>query len=295
MREMEDVERAGRPVVAGVDGSEAARRAVEWAAGEAARRGAALRLVTAFAWTADHVVGHPGLGERYREEMEEVARRDLAAAAESAGEAAAAGVPVSTELRVGFPIGTLAEEAQRAQLLVVGSRGRGGVAGLLLGSVSAALAAHAACPVVVVREEAPGTVDGPVVVGIDGSPTSDAAIGFAFEAAQARGVPLVALHSWTDLAVDPAMVPLMDWAAVAEAEQAVLAERLAGWREKFPEVTVEPVVVRDLPAHALVERSAGAQLVVVGSRGRGGAASLLLGSVSHGLLHRARCPVAVVR
>lgn len=287
-----DVQRADRPVVAGVDGSEAARRAVEWAAAEASRRGAPLRLVTAFAWASDHVVGHPGLGERYREEMEAVARRDLAAAEALA---AAAHVPVSTELRVGFPIGTLADEARHAQLLVLGSRGRGGVAGLLLGSVSAAHVTHAECPVVVVREEAPGAAGGPVVVGIDGSPESEAATAFAFEAAAARGVPLVAVHSWTDLVFDPVAAPLLDWDAIAESERAVLAERLAGWREKFPEVVVEREVVRDLPAHALVERSAAAQLLVVGSRGRGGAASLLLGSVSHGVLHRGRCPVAVVR
>ncbi len=287
-----DVQQAERPVVVGVDGSEAARVAVRWAADEAARRGAALRLVTAFPWAADHVVGHPGLGERYREEMEAVARRDLAAAEELTG---VADVPVTAELRVGFPIGTLAEEARRAQLLVVGSRGRGGVAGLLLGSVSAALAAQAACPVVVVREDAPGTVGGPVVVGIDGSSPSEAATAFAFEAAAVRGVPLVALHSWTDLVIDPVAAPLVDRDAVAERERAVLAERSAGWQEKFPDVAVEQVVVQDLPAHALVERSAAAQLVVVGSRGRGGAASLLLGSTSHSLLHRGRCPVAVVR
>lgn len=287
-----DEQRVELPVVAGVDGSEAARRAVVWAAEEAVRRGAALRLVTAFAFTADHVVGHPGLGERYRDTMEEVARRDLAAAEELA---AVADVPVTADLRVGFPIGTLAEEARHAQLLVVGSRGRGGVAGLLLGSVSAALAAHAACPVVVVREDAAGTVGGPVVVGIDGSPGSEAATAFAFEAAAMRGVPLVAVHSWTDLVIDPAAAPLMDGDAVAQSERAVLAERLRGWKEKYPDVDVQQVVVRDLPAHALVERSAGAQLLVVGSRGRGGAASLLLGSVSHGVLHRGRCPVAVVR
>ncbi|QJY48899.1 universal stress protein [Pseudonocardia broussonetiae] len=287
-----DVQRADRPVVVGVDGSGAARCAVGWAAAEASRRGAPLRLVTAFAWASDHVVGHPGLGERYRDEMEAVARRDLAAAE---GSAAAADVPVSTELRVGFPIGTLADEARHAQLLVVGSRGRGGVAGLLLGSVSAALAGHAACPVVVVREEALGAAGGPVLVGVDGSPDSEAATAFAFEAAAARGVPLVAVHSWTDLAFDPVAAPLMDWDAVEQSERAVLAERLAGWREKFPEVVVEREVVRDLPTHALVERSAAAQLLVVGSRGRGGAASLLLGSVSHGVLHRGRCPVAVVR
>lgn len=287
-----DVERTDRPVVVGVDGSEASRRAVVWAAGEAARRGASLRLVTAFGWPADHVVGHPGLGEQYREEMEAVARRDLASAEDLA---AVADVPVTTVLHGGFPIGTLVEEARRAQLLVLGSRGRGGVAGLLLGSVSAAVAAHAACPVVVVREDAPGAVTGPVVLGVDGSPSSDAATAFACEAAAVRGVPLVAVHAWTDLVVDPEMAALMDWDAVAERERTVLAERLTGWVEKFPDVVLEQVVVRDLPAHALVERSGAAQLVVVGSRGRGGVASLLLGSTSHGVLQRGRCPVAVVR
>jgi nucleotide-binding universal stress UspA family protein len=282
----------GQPVVVGVDGSESALRAVEWGAAEAARRGAPLRLVTALAVPSDHLVGHPGLGERFRDESEALARRALRTAASAVS---GAGVPVDTEVRVGFPVGTLVEEAHRAQVLVVGSRGRGGLAGLLLGSVAAALAAHAACPVVVVRQDAPGTSGGPVVVGIDGSPTSEAATAFAFEAAAARRARLVALHSWSDVVVDPLAMPLVDREAVAEGERSVLAERLAGWSEKYPDVPVERVVVRDLPAHALVERSAEAQLLVVGSRGRGGAASLLLGSVSHAVLHRGHCPVAVVR
>ena len=109
------------------------------------------------------------------------------------------GVQVMPEVLVGFPIGVLAEESRRAQLLVLGSRGLGGLTGLLLGSVAVGLAAQAACPVVVVRGEDRETGAGrPVVVGVDGTPNSEAAIAFAYEAAAARGVPLIAVHTWTD-------------------------------------------------------------------------------------------------
>ncbi|MDF3048967.1 MAG: universal stress protein [Pseudonocardia sp.] len=135
----------------------------------------------------------------------------------------------------------------------------------------------------------------PVVVGVDGSPTSEAAAAFAFEAASLRGVPRVAVHVSRDLSVDPRMAPLMDWDAVESDEREVLAERLADWLEKYPDVPVRRLVVRDRPARTLVEESGRAQLVVVGSRGRGGFRGLLLGSVSQALLHHAHCPVAVVR
>jgi nucleotide-binding universal stress UspA family protein len=134
-----------------------------------------------------------------------------------------------------------------------------------------------------------------VVVGVDGSPTSEAALAFAFEAAATRGVSLVAVHTWWDLFVDPTMAPLPDWDAIEVDEREVLAERLSGWGEKYPDVPVQRLVERDQPAHALVEQSLRAQLVVVGSRGRGNFAGLVLGSVSHAVLHRAHCPVAVVR
>lgn len=285
----------GRPVAAGFDGSRAAEVAVRWAAEEAVRRRVALRLVSAFPWPAEHVVsGAPTFGEQYRA-ASLAAARDRLADEGATIEQLVPGLRVVAEVRVGSAVGTLADEAQRAQLLVLGSRGRGGVAGMLLGSVSSTLAAHAACPVVVVKDDAVGRAGGAVVVGIDGSPASEAATAFAFDAAAARGVGLVAVHSWIDLVIDPKVLPLRNWDAVTEGERAVLAERLAGWGEKYPDVPVERVVLRDRPAHALVERSAAAQLLVVGSRGRGGAAGLLLGSVSHAVLHRGRCPVAVVR
>lgn len=292
-----DTRHPGRTVVVGVDGSESALQAVRWAAAEAARRKVPLRVVTAFAWNQDHVVGRVGLGAGYREVMLEAARRELAEAAEVAGKESA-GIDVEQQLIVGFPIPVLVAESERAQLVVVGDRGFGGVSGLLVGSVAVAVAAQARCPVVLVRageEESPGYRARQVVVGVDGSPVSEAAVAFAFEAASARGVPLVALHAWWDLFVDPTMAPLLDWDAAEADESEVLAERLAGWGERYPDVRVDRMVTRDRPAAALVEESSRAQLVVVGSRGRGAAVGLLLGSVSHAVLHRAHCSVAVVR
>jgi nucleotide-binding universal stress UspA family protein len=135
------------------------------------------------------------------------------------------------------------------------------------------------------------------MVGIDGSPISEAALAFAFEAAVARKVPLIAVHAWTDGVLEAAVAPLLDWDAIEVDEHRLLAERLAGWGEKYPDVEVRRVVARDRPAHALIEQATviAAQLVVVGSRGRGSAAGLVLGSVSHAVLHHSPCPVAVVR
>jgi len=287
--------RQGRPVVVGVDGSESAQRAVRWAAQEAVRRGVPLRVVTAFEWMHDHAVGQVALGASYREIMLGIARDQLAEGVRIVeGEQPA--LEVQSQLVVGYPIPVLTDEARRAQLVVIGDRGLGGVTGLLVGSVAVALGAHAECPVVVVRGEAEQPDPAlPVVVGVDGSPTSEAALAFAYAAAAARNVPLVAVHTWWDLLVDPALAPLLDWDAIENDERIVLAERLAGWGEKYPDVRVERLVTREHASHALVERSQRAQLLVVGSRGRGGVAGLVLGSVSHAVLHRAHCPVAVVR
>jgi nucleotide-binding universal stress UspA family protein len=198
----------------------------------------------------------------------------------------------------GFPEAVLEAESRWAELVVVGNRGLGGFTGLLIGSVAVALAAHAECPVVVVRGAEPdqaAPLPEPVVVGVDGSPQSEAALAFAFAAADLRRVPLVAVHAWWDLLVDPTMAPLVDWDAAEADEHEVLAERLAGWTQTYPDVPVRRLVVRDRPARALVEESGRAQLVVAGSRGRGGLRGMLLGSVSQALLHHAHCPVAVVR
>jgi nucleotide-binding universal stress UspA family protein len=292
-----DAQHAALRVVVGVDGSQSALRAVRWAAAEAARRRVPLRVVTAFAWYQDHPLGQVGLGADNREIMLKLARRQLAEAV-SVAEEESDGNPVEPQLVVGFPVPVLRTESERAQLVVLGDRGFGGVSGLLVGSVSVAMAGQAECPVVLVRSAAGDPVQDrslPVVVGIDGSPISEAALAFAYEAADGWGVPLVAVHIWRDLLVDPKDALLLDWNAVETDEREVLAERLAGWGEKYPNVRVQRLVTRDRPARALVEQSRRAQLVVVGSRGRGAAAGLLLGSVSHSVLHRAHCSVAVVR
>jgi nucleotide-binding universal stress UspA family protein len=251
-------------------------------------------VVTAFDWTQNHPIGEIDLGASYRDIMLNQARRYLADAA-AAAEGAVRGIEVEQQLVVGFPIAVLTAESERAQLVVIGDRGLGGVTGLLLGSVAAGLGAHAKSPLVVVRGDQDPDPEAPVVVGVDGSPLSEAALAFAYEAAAARGVPLVAVHTWREAVGDLDVASVLDWDAVETEEAELLAERLAGWGEKYPDVPVRRVVTKDRPAHTLVERSRGAQLVVVGSRGRGSFTGLVLGSVSHAVLYRSHCPVAVVR
>lgn len=289
-----------KPIVAGVDGSTSALHAVRWAAREAAQRGAPLRLVHVCALVprgypdpvvhvsdyADVVVGQ---GRRWLAEATDAARTvcDI--------------LDVGTDLRDGMTATVLMGESATARMVVLGSRGLGGFAELLVGSISVALAAHAHCPVVVARSstvDSPPPVTGPVVVGVDGSPLSEAAIAFAFETAAARDVPLLAVHTWLDINLAETWIPLpsiVDWGEVHASEERLLAERLAGWQEKYPTVEVHRVVTKDRPARALLRRAEDAQLVVVGSRGRGGLTGLGLGSVSQTLLHKALCPVAVIR
>ncbi len=284
-----------QPVLVGVDGSQSSLDAVRWGAAEARRRGAALRLVTTFAYGPDQVVAMPAMGDPVRDELVAGARRRLADAADLAA-LAAPGLEISQDVLNGYPIGVLVDVARQAQLLVLGSRGLGGLTGLLLGSVAVGTAAQAPCPVVVVRGASGAEVAArPVVVGVDGTPNSEAAVAFAYEAAAARNVPLVALHTWIDVDFTPGPAPLIDWQPVADQEEVVLAERLAGWGEKYPDVQVRRVIGRDGAARSLVGLSEDAQLVVVGSRGRGTFTGLVLGSVSHSVLHRSHCPVAVVR
>ena len=285
---------ARRTVVVGVDGSPEALRAVRWAVPEARRRQAVLQLVTAFAWTEDRLVGLPGLGQApYGRYLREAAEKGLAAAGDVATEVDPE-VPVERELVLGIPAGVLLERSQTAELLVVGDHGRGRIASAVAGSVALSVAARSACPVVVVRGAIP---DGalPVVVGIDGTPLSEAAIPFAFDAAAARHVPLIAVHTWLDEINDSVLAELVDWQTAAVRAEELLAERLAGWGEKYPDVPVQRLVARGRAGHALLDQAARAQLVVVGCRGHGEIAGLLLDSVSNALVHGAGGPVAIVR
>lgn len=291
------------PVVVGIDGSSSANRAAVWAAREAVSRHAPLKMVFAYEWAADEGPGRVALraNARYRDVFLLYARdRIEEATARVRGEVPE--VEMTTELVVGQPVRVLTERSADASLLVLGSRGLGGVSGLLLGSVAVGLVSHATCPVVVVRgdehhPEVEVAVDAgaPVVVGIDGSPMSEAALAFAYDYASAHGAPLVAVHAWRLSHEDSRLVPYIDLDVVRDEEERLLAEQTAGWSEKYTDVTLSREVVQGRSAHVLLEHSAGARLLVVGARGRGGVAGLLLGSTSQALIHRAACPVAVVR
>jgi nucleotide-binding universal stress UspA family protein len=203
---------------------------------------------------------------------------------------------IKSELFFSVPMSTLVNVSKEARMVVVGCRGQHSLPRILLGSVSTGLVHHAHCPVAVIHDETPLALDLsrlPVLVGIDGSPASELATAIAFDEASWRGVDLVALHAWRD--ADLSAVPSMEWSAQQAIWNETLAERLAGWRERYPDVTVHPRVVWGDPARHLLDEAESAQLVVVGSHGRGGFAGMLLGSVSTAVTHAAHIPVIVAR
>jgi nucleotide-binding universal stress UspA family protein len=205
-------------------------------------------------------------------------------------------VVVSAEMVPGGPARALTGAARDAGMVVIGAHGAGGLTGLLLGSVALQVASHAPCAAIVVRSLEP-EVNREIVVGVDGSPTCTGAIGFAFEEAALRMARLRALLAWTHpTSAGPGDVqPLVyDVEVVSGDEERLLVECLAGWQEKFPDVEVVHGVVQARPTRALAGASAGADLLVIGTRGRGGFTGLVLGSVGHAMLHHAHCPVAVV-
>jgi nucleotide-binding universal stress UspA family protein len=283
-----------RTVVVGVDGSELAVDAARWAAAHARRHGFDLRLVRAYQL--------PGsTPESDRRAMRSHVRRQLWDAARAA-HAVAPEVPAEQRDVEGDPLAVLSRESESARTLVVGARGVGGFAALLVGSVSDSLARRAACPLVVVREVARSDdelrrVDRvrPVVVGIDGSPASEAALRFAFAEADAWSAPLVAVHTWNDYLESPGVPDWSEWHALETEEKEVLAERLAGWGAKYPDVKVSREVLHSSPAKAIVARSASTRLVVVGWSERVGLDRMLVPSTTRAVLHHAECPVAVIR
>ncbi|WP_405109697.1 universal stress protein [Micromonospora sp. NBC_01405] len=282
------------PVVVGVDGSAIALDAVRTAAREAASRRRPLRIVHAFIWPLMRVTVDPAPGAPAGAGLRNQAERYVAEAVTEAGRIAPE-VEVTGAVVDGSPAPVLLAESRDASLLVLGSRGLGGFAGLLIGSATVQLSARAACPVLVVRGES--RADGPVVVGVDGSEFSTEAIEFAFDEAARRGVPLVAVHAWlypTPLGPGDILPLVYDLEAFAAEEERALAESVAGFAARYPDVPVQQRLMRGSPAGVLVEESKTAQLVVVGARGRGALAGLLLGSVSHAVLQHAHAPVAIL-
>ena len=286
-----------REIVVGYDGSTHADEALVWAARAARRRHAPLRIVHVARTFLDGYV----IADRPSDLTAQVGGQVLADGIERL-RAIDPDLEVTTQLEPQDSVAAVLTEASRnAGLLVVGSRGRGGFAGLLLGSVSVTVASHAHCPVVVVRTNpaTAGEPGRPVVVGVDGSPASEGAISFAFEAASLRHAPLTAVHCWTDPA---GMGPVPAYTAVLgdpdpteEFERSLLGERLAGWGEKYPDVTVERVLSRQGAAFALGDLASTAQLLVIGTRGHAGLAGLLAGSTGQTLIGHSSVPVVVVR
>lgn len=281
-------------IVVGVDGSESALEAVVWAAKTAQRQSKTLLILGAYetqtAAYAPALVIPQDVIDVIRTEAETNVQNAAAAARE-----VAPSVTVKVKYQEGRPGTLLVDESEHADLVVVGSRGLGGVKGLFLGSVGVDVAAHAKSPVLVY---AGAGGPGPVVVGVDGSPLSEGALKSAFDYAAALGTSLRVVHTWTDLSADAlygyGLEPEQLQRLADEAHE-VVAERIAGFGSDYPDVEVERIIVPDGPAAQLVEHAKDAQLLVVGSRGRGGFRGLLLGSTSQAVLHRATCPVLVVK
>lgn len=285
-----------RGILVCVDGSAAAEAAVAWATREASLRDLPLTLIHA---VAPVVVGWP-VGQLYAD-MPEWQRETAQQVMDQARKLVNANLDhakpheIRTEIIYSGIVPVLIDASKDASMIVVGSQGLGALGRLLLGSVTSGLLHHAYCPVAVIHSNAGATpaADAPVLVGTDGSAASEAAIALAFDEASRRGVGLIALHAWSDVGVFPILG--MDWRDSEAEGHEILAERLAGFQKQYPDVRVKRVIVCDKPSRWLLEEAEHAQLVVVGSRGRGGFAGMLLGSVSSHVAQAATVPVIVTR
>ena len=287
-------------IVVGVDGSPASKVAVQWAARDAELRKVPLTLVHVVRATAGTWLETPLLPEWMRGQRER-GRQVIDDALKIVDESCQRGpAQVHCEMPSANAVPALVDLSKNADLVVVGRHGTGTLRGRHMGSVTSGLVYHAHCPVAVIHDEAPPNADvaqSPVLVGIDGSPESELATAIAFDEASLRKVGLVALHAWSDVSVFDSVfdLPGPRWPELKSIEDEALAERLAGWGERYPDVSVRRVVVREEPALPLVDQSQWAQLVVVGSHGRGGFAGMLLGSISAAVVMLARVPVIVAR
>jgi nucleotide-binding universal stress UspA family protein len=291
-------------IVVGVDGSSSSKSAVRWAAHEARMRNVPLTLV--------HIVVTPSWGPapwllseaplpvpaEEDSALEEEGQKIIAEAIRIAKDSTQddTHTEIKSELYFSVPVSVLVNLSKQAQMAVVGCRGHNTLSRVLLGSVSNGLLHHAHCPVAVIHDAASSQArpsNLPVVVGVDGSPASELATEIAFDEASRRGVDLVALHAYRD--ADLPKVLNVQWSGEHPIPPQALADRLSGWLQRYPDVTIHPRIVCDNPARHLLDEAESAQLVVVGSRGRGGFAGMLLGSVSTAVAHAANVPVIVAR
>jgi nucleotide-binding universal stress UspA family protein len=282
------------PIVVGIDGSPESHAALSWALSEATRRHAPVRLVNAYGsdLLAEGVVTYATVPIPGPKLIRARAKRLVDNAARVAAEQAP-DVVATTEIVGDRAAHALITSSANASLVVVGSRRIGPVASFVVGSVSAAVAVKAPCPVVVVRGPKGLAGEGHgVVVGVDGREGSQSALAFAFEYASRNSVPLNATLCWR-----PDILAEMSWGTeppVPAEAGAILSESLAGWREKFPDVVVRAAAIRAHPVDGLISESGAEDLLVVGRSAHHDLVATMLGSVTMGVLHHASCPVAVV-
>jgi nucleotide-binding universal stress UspA family protein len=275
-------------IIVGVDGSRTGLEAAGWAAAEAALRHTPLTIAHAVAkWVYEDSGGpYAEVGRWMREGAQTVL-----AAAEARVLREHPGVLVSSELLPGDPRTALINASEDTELLVTGSRGIGGVRGLLIGSVAHGVAAHAHTNVVLVHEQ-PAERHGEVVVGVDGSPGGLRALGFALAEAELRHARVRAVQAW--VWPQPSGFEPADTESEQDATRA-LRELVAGPQARHPDVEVVAEIVHGHPVEVLKEAGTRADLLVVGRRGHGQLAGMIMGSISQALLHHAPCPLAIVR
>jgi nucleotide-binding universal stress UspA family protein len=284
-------------IVVGVDDSPAAKAAVAWAVRDAELRSVSLTLVHAVSpnlTTWQDAPLPPGLAQWQKDHGHRLLDDAVTIAEKTCHHGGSS--QIHAEVLSSAAVPTLTDLSKGAELVVVGSCGSGSWPGRQLGSVSSGVLRHAHCPVAIIHDGDPLTQNerqAPVLVGIDGSSASDLATAMAFDEASRRNVGLIAVHAWSD--VDVSEWTGLDWPATRSMAEQVVGDRLAGWRDQYPDVNVRWIIARDQPAHHLVTHSAEAQLLVVGSRGRGGFGGMLVGSVSEAVAQLARTPVIVAR
>jgi len=285
-------------IVVGVDGSDGAANAAAWAARESDLRSEPLTALMAWGFLAQHHTNpDAGFDPGYSEKDAAAALASYLTTAIGASRAAATDQRVVCEL----PATALLDASADASLLVVGARGLGGFRGLLLGSVSEQCVHHAACPIAIVRHAgATTTSEGDtmerIIVGVDGSENARRALRWAVDEARIREARLEVVHAWhvPYIGVYSAATAMFEPGPFEEAAESTIEDALAGEDLSGLAHPVERVISQGSPAVAILNAAKGADLVVVGTRGRGGFSGLLLGSVSHQVVHHAECPVVVV-